>query len=199
MRIVETHDPEMMRIDDDSVLLRVLGVFVIMVVIALWVLFLWEGLREEPAAPLWLVVTVLVGSLSATLCGIAMMLHAGQTIIDRRLRKVVTWRRLLWWKPSFMHDLDDFGSVQVVSSKGRHVSWGAELRAKPDRPECSVLCGLGLLRADARVLARRMAEFSGLAYRDERSDIGGAASQPKLAGRSAAPQRNTPARNGPRL
>jgi|SRR5688572_30275545 len=165
MRIVKTHDPEVMRIDNDSVFLRIMGLFLIMLVIAFWVLFLW-GIREEPAPSLWSVVIVVFGSVVAGLFGIAMMLFAGQTIIDRRLRKVVTWSRFLWWKPSFVHDLDDFDAVRVVSSRGRYVSWGAELRAKPDRPECTVLCGVGLGRADARVFARRIADFSGLAYRD---------------------------------
>ena len=98
MRVVRTHDPEVMRIDDDSILSRMIGFVVILVGVSVWPIYL--NAESEPGKDpgIWGLLLVLGGGLVCALVGLSMMLFAGQTIIDRRLGKVLHWQRFLWWR-----------------------------------------------------------------------------------------------------
>lgn len=168
MRIVPTHDPEVLRIDDDSIASRMIGFVVILAGVALWPIYLnAESNRGDDGPGVLGLVFVLGCGLVCALLGLAMMLHAGQTIIDRRLGKVVHWQRFLWWRTTSEQDLEGFDRAAVVRSGGRHVSWGVQLQPEPPDETRNVLCGLGLTRSDALAFAARVAEFSGLTV-DER-------------------------------
>ncbi len=162
MRVVPTHDPDVMRIDDDSIASRMIGFVVILVGVGLWPIYLNAESKPGDDPGVWGLVFVLGGGLVCALVGLTIMLYAGQTIIDRRLGKVVHWQRFLWWRPTSEHNLEDYDRVAVVRSGGRHVSWGIQLQPEPPDQARNVLCGLGLTRSDALAFAERVAEFSGL-------------------------------------
>lgn len=164
MRIVETHDPEVMRLDDDSVLSRISGVAVLFAGIAAWAIYLRAdsepGRDADPSALLLIVGAGLVSAI----VGLTMMLYEGQTIIDRRLGKVVHWQRFLWWRPKSEHSLEAFVRVAVVrSGTGRRACWSVELQTEPTDPAQTVLCGCLLTQTNAAFLAEQIAVFSGLA------------------------------------
>jgi uncharacterized membrane protein YqhA len=89
MRVIETHDPEVMRIDDDSIFHRVTGFIVIVVGVALLPIFLNADSKPDDRPGMWSLLFVLGSSLFCAVFGLMMLLYSGQTIIDRRLGKVI--------------------------------------------------------------------------------------------------------------
>jgi hypothetical protein len=124
LNIVETHDPEIMRIDTSSTFGRLIGVVVVAGAILLFVLCAQDRSGgSSPAGFLFILVAMLI----VALFGLAMITLDGQVIIDRRLGKVVSWMRIYWWTMRRCQDLSEFEGVRVEKTGSRYPSWGVEL------------------------------------------------------------------------
>ena len=77
MRFIQTHDPEVIRLEDDSVLSRLIGFVIILSGVGLWPIYLNAESEPSTDPDLWGLVFVLGCSLVCAVFGLTMMLYGG--------------------------------------------------------------------------------------------------------------------------
>ena len=167
LKVVPTHDPEVMRLDDDSLLRRAFGVGFIALLVVVPACLTYVDDRTGERAPPWQLAVGAVIWCVGVLIGVAICTYSSRTLIDRRLGRVVHWSRVLWWQLRHVEPLDGFVEVRVVRATGRPVSWGAALTRAADEPNRRSILGIGLARPDAERLASQVAVFVGLPLHED--------------------------------
>ena len=156
-----------MRLDDDSLVRRAVGVGFVALLVIVPACLTYVDDRTGERTPGWQLALGAVIWCVGVLIGSAVCTFSSQTLIDRRLGKVVHWSRVLWWQLRHVERLEEFVEVRVVRTTGRPVTWGAALVRAGDKPEHRSILGIGLTQPDAERLASQVAAFVGLPLHED--------------------------------
>ncbi len=162
IRIVATHDPEIMRLDNDSLPRCVFGVVFLAAMVLLPTCLTYYVAVSGAGTPLWQIALGLVLRLGGILVSLFACTFSTQTIIDRRLNKLVEWDRLILWKVRTITPLNEFIEVRVVRTTGRYISYAVELFTTEVSASTRTLIGIGATQPVAAKLAEDIADFLGL-------------------------------------
>ena len=162
MQVIETHDPDVIRVDDNNIFCRLSGFAVIVVAAAIWPIYLYASEIPDESTSSWGTILLLIVSLFAATVGMFMLLYESQTLIDRRLGKVVQWNRLFFWMPKTEYDLFDFSTIQIRKTTGRYPEWAVDLRG--DASE--ILLYLSPSHTETTQFAEMLSEFTKLAINE---------------------------------